>query len=84
MYNLFCMSRLFFVLGLLVLILFIFWNRNKKYGNTKKTNLYKNLLVILIIGGILFILATSGRFILPQLMQIIKIGLPFITKLIGI
>ena len=44
----------------------------------------KIYLVILIIGGILFILATSGRFVLPQLMQIIKIGLPFITKFIGI
>ena len=78
------MGRFLLVLILLAAILFIFWNRNKKYGNAKKTNLYKNLLVILIIGGILFILATSGRFVLPQLMQIIKIGLPFITKFIGI
>ena len=78
------MGRFLLVLILLAAILFIFWNRNKKYGNAKKSNFYKNLFIIIILAGILFILATSGKFILPQLMQIIKIGLPFITKLIGI
>ena len=78
------MSRLLFVLILLALILFIFWKKNNKYGYANKSNLYKNLFIILIIGSILFILATSGRYILPQLMQIIKIGLPFLTKFIGI
>ncbi len=78
------MGKLLLVLGLAILILFIFLTKNKNYGNIKKTNLYKKLLIILVIGGILFILATSGRYILPQIMQIIKIGLPFITKFIGI
>ena len=78
------MIRFVFVLILLVVILLIFWNRNKKYGFEKKSKFYKNLFIILIIVGVLFVLATSGRFILPQLMQIIKIGLPFITKFIGI
>ena len=32
----------------------------------------------------LSILITSGRFVLPQLLQFVKIGLPLITKLIGI
>ena len=78
------MVRFLLVLILLAAILFIFWNRNKKYGNAKKSNFYKNLFIIFILAGILFILATSGKFILPQLLQIIKIGLPFITKFIGI
>ena len=78
------MIRFLFVLIILAVILFIFWNRNKNYGHEKKSKLYKNLFIILVIGGILFVLATSGRLILPQLMQIIKIGLPFITKFIGI
>jgi len=78
------MGRFLFVLILVALILFIFWNINKKHGYERKSSFYKKLFIILIIGGILFILATSGRFILPQLMQIVKIGLPFITKFIGI
>ena len=78
------MIRFLFVLIILAVILFIFWNRNKNYGYERKSKLYKNLFIILVIGGILFVLATSGRLILPQLMQIIKIGLPFITKFIGI
>jgi len=78
------MSRFLIVLIILAIILFIFWNRNKRNGYSKKSNLYKNLFIILIIGGLLFFLATSGRFILPQIMQILKIGLPFITKFIGI
>ena len=78
------MGRFLFVLILLAVILFIFWNRSKKYGYEKKSSFYKKLFIILIIGGILFIIATSGKFILPQLLQIIKIGLPLITKFIGI
>lgn len=78
------MLKLLFVLLTIFIILFIFWNKNKRIGNLKKSNFYKNLFIILIIVGILFFLSTSGKFILPQLMQIIKIGLPFITKFIGI
>ena len=78
------MGRFIFVLILVAGILLIFWNKSKKYGDEKKSSFYKKLFIILIIGGILFILATSGKFILPQLFQIIKIGLPFITKFIGI
>jgi len=34
--------------------------------------------------GLLILIATSGRFILPQLLQLIKIGIPLLTKFIGI
>ena len=50
----------------------------------KKSNIYKNLILLIIIIGILFFLATAGKFILPKLMQIIKMALPALTKIIGI
>ena len=78
------MIRFLIVLIIIALIIAIFWNKNKRNGYTKKSYLYKNLFIILIIGGVLFFLATSGKFILPQIMQILKIGLPFISKFIGI
>ena len=78
------MVRLLFVLIFLIIILLIFWLRSKDRSNNRKSNLYKNILIITIISGILFFLVTSGRFILPQLMQIFKMALPLITKLIGI
>ena len=48
----------------------------------KKANIYKNLILIIIIVGVLFFLATAGKFILPKLMQFIKMALPALTKLI--
>ena len=48
----------------------------------KKSHIYKNLILLIIIVGVLFFLATAGKFILPKLMQIIKMALPALTKLI--
>ena len=83
------MGRLLIVIILLVIILFIFWqrnriigNKNRIIGNAKKANIYKNLILLIIIAGVLFFLATSGKFILPKLMQIIKMALPALTKII--
>ena len=83
------MGRFLIVIVLLVIILFIFWQKNRiignKYkiiGNAKKANLYKNLILLIIIVGALFFLATAGKFILPKLMQIIKMALPALAKLI--
>ena len=53
-------------------------------GNLKKSNFFKKLLVVIVVAAILFFLATSGKFILPQLFQIVKMALPLLTKLIGI
>tara|TARA_Y100000741_G_scaffold307941_2_gene250878 strand:+ start:137 stop:373 length:237 start_codon:yes stop_codon:yes gene_type:complete len=78
------MLRLLIVLVALIIIFFIFWNRNKNVGKTNKSSIYKYLIIGIIILGLLFFLSTSGRFIIPQLMNLIKIGLPFITKFIGI
>ena len=76
------MGRLLIVIIFVVIILFIFWQKNRTKGNTKKANIYNYLILIIIVLGVLFFLATSGKFILPKLMQIIKMALPALTKLI--
>ena len=53
----------------------------KKNSNSK---IYGKLIIIIIILTILFLIATSGKLILPQILQIIKIGMPLITKFIGL
>ena len=78
------MVKLVFVLFFIAIIFLILWQRNKNIGNNKKSNTFRNLLIIVVITGILFFLATSGKFIFPQLIQIIKMALPLLTKLIGI
>ena len=76
------MIRLLIVLILIILIFIIF--RNKRKNLYTKSDIYKKIILILIIAGILFFLATSGRFILPQILQIFKMILPLLTKFIGI
>jgi len=77
------MIRLLFVIVFIIIIILIFRNTRKK-NTINKSDIYKYLILILIIGVVLFFLATSGRFILPQILQILKVGLPFLTKFIGI
>jgi len=77
------MIRFVLLIALILLILFILNNRSKKIENNN-TNLYKVLIIGTVFIGIIFLLATSGRILLPQLLQIIKMGLPLVTKLIGI
>ena len=77
------MIRLLIVLAVIIMILFILRNRAKS-GSLRNSKLYRNLILIVIISGVLFFLATSGKFIIPQLINILKVGLPFLTKLIGI
>jgi len=77
------MVKFFLAIVALVIILIIFQNSKKnKYG--KKSDIYKILIFILIIGAIIFFLSTSGKFIFPQIFQLLKIGIPFLTKFIGI
>ena len=77
------MIRLLIVLAVIIMILLILRNRAKS-GSLGNSKLYRNLILIIIIAGVLFFLATSGKFIIPQLINILKVGLPFLTKLIGI
>ena len=76
------MVRFIFLIILIIAVLLILNNRSKKINNN--SNLYKRLIFITVILGIFLLLATSGRFILPQILQVLKIGLPFLTKFIGI
>lgn len=71
------MTKIIFFAALLIGVLYVL----KKNSSS---NIYGKLIIAVFILVFLFIIATSGKFILPQLLQILKIGLPFITKFIGI
>ena len=75
------MIRFIIVLAVIVVILFIL----RSSGKTKITqNKYRTIIIAVIILGLFFLIATSGRYLFPQILQLIKLGLPFITKFIGI
>ena len=77
------MIRLIIVLFIIILILFIL--RSKSKSDIKITqNKYKLLIISVIVVGLLFVIATSGRYILPQMLQLIKVAHPFVTKFVGI
>ncbi len=77
------MIRFIVVIIIIVVILLILRSRSK--GNIKiNHNKYRTIILTIIVLGLLFLIATSGRYILPQILQIIKVGLPFLTKFIGI
>ena len=75
------MIRFIIVLAVIVVILFILRSR----VNTKITqNKYRTVIIAVIILGLFFLIATSGRYVFPQILQLIKLALPFLTKFIGI
>jgi asparagine N-glycosylation enzyme membrane subunit Stt3 len=74
-----------FILLLVVIIVILFILRSRSKVNTKiSQKKYKAIIITVIVLGLLFLIATSGRYILPQIFQLIKIGLPLLTKFIGI
>ena len=73
------MLKIIFLLFFIIAILFVLKN-----NSNNKSKIYKRLIFLVIVLGILFIIATSGKFILPQLLQIFKMGLPIVTRLIGL
>ena len=77
------MIRFVIVILIILLILFILRSRSSIIGNISKKN-YKLIIISILVIAFLIVIATSGRFILPQLLQFVKIGLPFLTKFIGI
>ena len=77
------MIRLLIVVAIVIVILFVLRSRATSERGISK-NFYRNLIFITIVCAIIFFLATSGKLIIPQLLNIIKIGLPFLTKFIGI
>ena len=75
------MIRFIIVLAVIVVILFMLRSRvNKKITQNK----YRIVIIAVIILGLFFLIATSGRYLFPQILQLIKLGLPFLTKFIGI
>ena len=76
------MVKLFIVIVIVVIVLLII--RNKRNKISSNPDIFKVLIFVIIFGAAVFFLATSGRFILPQVLQIIKIGIPFLTKFIGL
>ena len=76
------MIRFFFLIALIILVLFVLSKRSNKTKNN--SHFYKMLILTTLILGLIFLIATSGRYLLPQILQFIKIGLPLMTKLLGI
>jgi len=74
------MIRFAIVLILIIVILLVIRSRSNNFSQ----NTYKKIILALIVLGLILIIATSGRYLLPHAMQLIKIGLPFLTKFIGI
>ena len=77
------MIKLLFVFVALIIIFLILRSKNLN-KNSNFNNFYKKIIISIIVIGILIFIATSGKFLIPQLLQIFKIGLPILTKLIGI
>ena len=77
------MIRFVIVILIILLILFILRSKSSRIGNISKKN-YRLIIISILVLAFLIVIATSGRFILPQLLQFVKMGLPFLTKFIGI
>ena len=77
------MLKFIIVILVIVVILIILRSRSSKIKNISSKN-YRLIIISILVLGVLILIATSGRFILPQLLQFIKIGIPLLTKFIGI
>ena len=77
------MISFFIVLVIILLILLVFRSRSNSDTMFSK-NFYKKAIFSLIVIGLIFFMATSGKLLIPQLLKIIKLTLPFLTKFIGI
>ncbi len=76
------MIRLLIVLIVIIFILLILKSR-KTSGSLSKKN-YNKIIFGIIIIGFIFFLATSGKFLIPQILNVIKVAIPFLTKFIAI
>ena len=77
------MIRFIIVIIIIVVILMILRSRSSKTKYISSKN-YRLIIISILVLGLLILIATSGRFVLPQLLQLIKIGIPLLTKFIGI
>ena len=73
------MFKIILLFAIFLIIIIILRNNSKKnFGK------YNKLFLTIIFIGFLTVLIIYGKFLIPQLFQILKIGLPFLTKFIGI
>ena len=77
------MIKFIIVILAIVVILIILRSRSSSTKKISSKN-YRLIIISILVLGFLILIATSGRFILPQLFQFIKIGIPLLTKFIGI
>ena len=77
------MFKFIIVILVIVVILIILRAKSSQTNNIRSKD-FRLIIISILVLGLLILIATSGRFILPQLPQFIKIGIPLLTKLIGI
>ena len=77
------MIRFIIVIIIVVVILIILRSRSGKTKYISSKN-YKIIIISILVLGLLILIATSGKFLLPQILQLLKIGIPLLTKFIGI
>ena len=78
------MVKFIFLIIFILAILFILKNKRQIVNDKKNQKKYNILIFLVTLFAIFFILITSGKLLFPQLLQIIKIGVPFLTKFIGL
>ena len=78
------MIRLIFLIIIIICILLILKNKSKINQDSSKSKKYNLVIFSIIFLSLLFILATSGKIFLPQILNLLKVSLPFLTKLIGV
>jgi len=75
--------RLLILIVIVALILLYLWRKSASKNLKNKENIYKGALFLLIVIALIFFVATTGKFIFPKILQIIKLILPIITKFIA-
>ena len=77
------MIKFVLVIFAVIIILFIFRNK-AAVTNKKNVPRLNKAIFFLIVLTVIILIITSGKAFIPQILQILKLGLPIITKFIGI
>ena len=77
------MLRLLILIVIVAFILLYLWKKSASKNLRNKEKIYKGALFLLIIVALIFFVATTGKFIFPKILQIIKLMLPILTKFIA-
>ena len=74
------MIRFIVVIALIIVALYVFKRKAIAQGDNRKSNFLRNIILLLILAAIVLVMATSGKFLLPKIFQVIKLIMPIITK----